>query len=471
MEKTTSITRRLTVSVLALELLAGIILIGAVTIHERHVQFETFDANLRATSNALLGAVQEGEGSDGSVILDLHNLDIPKRSTFRVTDEHGRVLGAGGPDPPVYLAPGEFKDVPIDGHTYRFFSMSGDRLVDPGYTRGVRHHITVVCGQPEGRVWHEIIEAIRFFAIATIALLGITAVFLSWLIRNSLLPIRELANEADKINSNNWQFNSPPSAKEFTELSPLASAIERTITRLHRAFEQQRQMTNDAAHELKTDIAIIKSSFQVIAMKQRSVGEYEKGIAIGVRDIGRLEQTVQKMLTLARLDQGQPSEFHSCRIDDVLLDTLSQSSAFAEVKNISIKTKLEAGESVPIGRDDAVLLGSNILINAIQHSAPRSELQIVSAKVGHTVKITVRDHGRGIHEDDRPFLFDPFYRGDPSRSRKSGGTGLGLSICKAICDRANGTIEIENHADGGAIVTITLPVATRSSDPEDPSEN
>jgi signal transduction histidine kinase len=73
--------------------------------------------------------------------------------------------------------------------------------------------------------------------------------------------------------------------------------------------------------------------------------------------------------------------------------------------------------------------------------------------------LTIRDHGEGIAEEDRLHLFEPFYRGDPSRSRKSGGTGLGLSICKAICDRAGGSIEIGNHRAGGAIVTVTLPVS------------
>jgi signal transduction histidine kinase len=74
-----------------------------------------------------------------------------------------------------------------------------------------------------------------------------------------------------------------------------------------------------------------------------------------------------------------------------------------------------------------------------------------------TVSLTIKDQGEGISDQDRLHLFEPFYRGDPSRSRKSGGTGLGLSICKAICERVSGTIDIANIASGGALVTVTLP--------------
>ena len=460
MDKTISITKRLILSVLALEFLAALILIAAVVIHERHVQFQAFDANLRATSNALFGAVQEADSTDGSVILDLHDLDIPRKSVFRVTDEHGTVLGAEGDIPPIAAISGEFSIGRVSNQRYRFFTMNGERIVDPGDADGVRHRIAVVYGLPEGRVWHEIVEAIRFFAIATIALLSITAVVLSWLIRNSLLPIRELALEADKINSDNWQFNSPPSANNISELRPLASAIEKTIARLHRAFEQQRRMTSDAAHEIKTDIAIIKSSFQLMGMKRRSAEEYETGIAVGVSDIGRLEQMVQTMLTLARLEQAQQFEHCLCSIDEIILDTVSQNASFAEVKKIQVNVELRAAASVFVAGEDANLLCSNVLVNAIQHSEPSSEITVASTMVGQMAKITVRDHGRGVTEEERPHLFEPFYRGDPSRSRKSGGTGLGLSICKAICDRTAGTIEIANHPDGGAIVTILLPASS-----------
>ena len=113
-----------------------------------------------------------------------------------------------------------------------------------------------------------------------------------------------------------------------------------------------------------------------------------------------------------------------------------------------------------------MLLCSNIVLNALQHSPEHGAVEVDSTVREQQVYVFVRDYGEGIDEAAEPLLFEPFYRGDPSRSRRSGGTGLGLSICKAICDRIGGSIKIANHAEGGAIVTITLPTTSKDQTTE-----
>jgi signal transduction histidine kinase len=119
---------------------------------------------------------------------------------------------------------------------------------------------------------------------------------------------------------------------------------------------------------------------------------------------------------------------------------------------------VQNGIDVLLDREDALMLFSNVLLNALQHSFTNGLVKISMMADRETVILRIRDHGEGISEEDRPFLFDAFYRGDASRSRKSGGTGLGLSICKAICDRAGGSIGIANHPDGGAEMEIRFPI-------------
>ena len=467
MKRSISITRRLVVGVLLLELVSALALIGAITVHERHVQLKAFDATLMEAAESLMGAVQDAEDEGDNVMLDLRGVQVGKDAVFRVEDERGRILGSTGEIPAFdasYSGTPVFRNVKMDGRSYRFVTFHGLRIIDPGKPNGgVRHSITIVFGAAVGHVWHEVFEAIRFFAFATTILIGLTAAVMAWLIPKGLSPLLELASKAERISATDWHFDAPESAKQTIELRPLTAALQAALARLHRSFEQQRRLTNDAAHELKTDVAIVKSSLQLLSMRKRSVEEYSQGLALSLDDFTRLEMTVQKMLTLARLQQpvehkNSRSVVPSCSLRDVIEEAVHQSKPLAELKAIEVRTDISVQARIPIDSRDALLLCSNILLNALQHSTEGSTVWMILASDEQSVQLTVQDQGEGVSEEDRPHVFEPFYRGDPSRSRKSGGTGLGLSICKAICERVGGSIEIKNHAAGGVLVTVALPV-------------
>jgi signal transduction histidine kinase len=464
-----SITRRLVGTLLILELLSALALIAAVTIHEWHVQLQAFDASLAAGSESLMGAVQDAEDKDDSVVLDLRTVRIGRDAVYRVADGQGRMLGSAGkiePDFDALRVKSGFRNGKVGDRAYRFYTLHGLRIIDPGEPNGgTSHNITVVYGRPTRHVWDEVIEEVRFFAIASAVLFGATAVLMVGAIRKRLLPVHELAVEADLINSGNWVFHAPASAKATVELQPLARALEAAMERVQRSFEQQRRFTSDAAHELKTDVAIVKSSLQLLSMRKRSVEEYSEGLALSLRDCDRLEETVQKLLTLARLEQPEElsangSTQRVCSLREAAEEAVHQSDPLAQLRAIEVKIDAVEDAFVPLDRRDAVLLCANLLVNALQHSPKQGRVLLSLVKKGSNIHFTVQDWGEGIAEEDRPHLFHPFYRGDVSRSRKSGGSGLGLSICKAICDRAGGSIDIFNHAGGGALVTVILPSCT-----------
>jgi len=473
MKGSISLTRRLVLTVLVLELLSAVALIAAITVHERSLQLKAFDAALMAKAEALLGAVQDTEDEQDDVMLDLRGVELGKHAIFRVEDEHGRILGSAGDAPRFTTSPAEpmaFHDETVNGRRYRFLVFQALRIVDPGEANGgVRHGITIVYGIPEGRIWHEVLEAVRFIAIATAVLLGITGAVMVWLLRRTLAPVHELAREAEHMRLSDWRFQAPVSAKNTIELRPLTLALETALARMQRSFEQQRRFTNDAAHELKTDVAIVKSSLQLLAMRRRTVEEYSRGLALSLEDFNRLESTVQKMLTLARLEQpaaGGLNEGHaSCSLRGVMEDAIHQSQPLAELKAVTIDFESATDARVAIDSRDAQLLCSNILLNALQHSPEGTRIRVAMQLLEGRVWLKVQDEGEGIPEQDREHLFEPFYRTDPSRSRKSGGTGLGLAICKALCERAGGSIEIANHSPVGALVTVTLPAETTSASP------
>jgi signal transduction histidine kinase len=460
-----SITRRLVTTVLALESVATLALILAVIAHEHHVELQAFDATLTGTAQALMGSVQDAEDVGDNVVLDLRSVPLEKDAIYLVEDDHGKVLGSSGSREATAQLAGSaagFRQIKLLHKVYRFTVFHGTRFIDPGTPNGgVGHNITIIYGLPVGKVWSEVFEAIRFFVIATVLFMGVTGVIMALMIRKYLAPVHQLAEEADRMTVLNWQFDAPESAKRTVELRPLARALEAAALRVQLSFEQQKRFTRDAAHELKTDVAIVKSSLQFLSMRKRTADEYSHGLSVSLEDFTRLESTVQRLLTLARLEQpvtvaDATASFH-CSMKKAVEEAVHQSSSFAQLKEIEIATELSDDAEVLLDKRDAVLLVSNILINALQHSPNKGRVLISLTRRPAGAVLICKDWGEGVSEEDRPFLFDAFYRGDASRSRKSGGTGLGLSICKAICVRVGGTIEIANHSEKGALVTVILP--------------
>ncbi|CAN5746498.1 hypothetical protein BH10ACI4_BH10ACI4_00680 [soil metagenome] len=463
--KSRSITRRLIVAVLLLELLAAVALIALATFHESSIRFRAFDATLQSRAATLLGAV--GEADDPSkVMLDTRGISIPRRDLYSVADETGRILGQSPHwlnepiDPPAYEA---FFRVRRNGQTYRFVHLQGTRIFDPGDKNGgVVHHITLLYGAPTGPVWHEVREAVSFYTFASLVLLTLTGITMAWFLRRGLAPLRELADEAGRVSAQQWQFTPPESARKTRELAPLADAIEAALLRLQQTFQQQRRFTSDAAHELKTDVAIVKSSLQLLSMRPRSVDEYQQGLEVTLRDCDRLESTVQEMLTLAGLQHAAPQAGNSAHATDLAAcaqEAVHRFAPLAQLRQVNVILATGGSAMVALDAKESALLCTNLILNAIQHSHPASTVQVgVRSEGGQTI-LTVEDQGEGIPANILPHVFEPFFRGDASRDRKSGGTGLGLAICKAICERAGGSIEISSTFNTGTHVLVQLPAS------------
>lgn len=464
-----SLTWRLLGTVLVLELISALVLIGAGAVYEWRAHVAAFDVMLRGHADTLLGAVGDAEDPGDNVMLDMRGLALPKSDVYRVLDEKGRILGQSRIVIQEEVLPSACSNsrpwnTRVLDHAYRVICVTGTRIVDPGDANGgVPHRITVVYGSRTGHIRHDVFKAVRFYASATIVLLILTSVAMIWLLRRDLAPLHQLAGEAEKISARNWIFTAPAAAEETVELAPLAHAIEAALSRLQFSFEQQRRFTSDAAHELKTDVAIAKSSLQLLTMRSRSVAEYQRGLELCLDDCTRLERTVLEMLTLARVEQAptkRPGEAPGCSLQTCLETGLRQTATFAELRRVHVVPHINGPAWVRLDERDGVLLCSNLLLNALEHSPEDSLVKVELTNDANSVTLTIEDEGEGIAERDLPFIFEPFYRGDPSRNRKSGGTGLGLAICKAICERAGGAVDVRNRQGSGAEALVTLPLQT-----------
>jgi signal transduction histidine kinase len=434
-------------------------------LYERHQRFRSFDVMLRGRADSLLGAVQDAEDTGDNVMLDGTEVNLPAEDIYQVQDARGRVLGHSpnwsGPDEGLLGAKtGRFLRVHVHGIRYRALRIEGLRIVDPGDKGGgIPRRVSIFYGSPIDRVWRDIWRAVAFYAVTSLSLLTVSGFLIFWLLNRGLAPLRELAAEAAGVSVDSWNFVPPQRARVVRELAPLTLALETVLTGLERSFMQQRRFVGDAAHELKTAVAVLKSSLQLLTLKQRTALEYERGIERCQMDCDRIEDAVAKMLILARLETQTELSSSSFATDlgQTLRRVAEQFESMAELKRLRILVSAEDTVLVNVEPEQLQLLCSNLLLNALQHSSAGSAIRAVVQPGG---ELAIEDDGDGIAPEDLPHVFDRFYRGDPSRSRNTGGTGLGLSICKAIISRWQGTIEIKSELGIGTRVTVHFPVSS-----------
>jgi signal transduction histidine kinase len=469
--KSYSLTHRLIATILLVELLAALAISGAAMLYERHVRFRSFDVMLRGRADSLLGAVQDADDQGDNVMLDGTEANLPAEDIYQVQDARGQVLGHSpnwnGPNNAFLNSrAGRPLRLSAGGKHYRGLRLEGIRVVDPGEKAGgITRHVIIFYGSPVGHVWGEIWEAVGFYAGTSLCLLAVSGMLIFWLLNRGLAPLRQLAAEAAGVSENSWNFVPPERARMIKELAPLTNALETVLTGLEHAFMQQRRFVGDAAHELKTAVAVLKSSLQLLTLKQRTAVEYEQGIERCQLDCERLEETVAKMLTLARAETTTPTPKMASDLAAVLRQVSQQFESMAELKHLKIILMAEEPVWVDVDPEQLQLLCSNLVLNSLQHSPAGSLVQAAVEQDGTQAELTIEDTGEGIAPEDLPHVFERFYRGDPSRSRNTGGTGLGLAICKAIASKWLGTIEIASDLGLGTKVKVRFPAAQLSSGP------
>jgi len=473
--KRTSIKTQLIASVLLVELAAAVCGTGLAFLYERHSHFRAFDVMLRGRADSLLGAVQDAEDTQDNVMLDGTETSLPRRDIYEVWDEKLRVLGhsANWSIPPDTATPArQFDQIVVAGRQYRTIRVTGLRIVDPGDKGGgIPRRVTIIYGSKTHPVWEEVWRAVLFYGLTSLAFAVVTGVAMYWLLRRGLAPLDELAVQAAGVSVRSWEFEPSQRVRGTAELAPLAAALETAMRGLERSFTQQHQFVSDAAHELKTAVAVVKSSLQLLTMKPRAAAEYETGLERLREDCGRMEEIVARMLTLARVeDAAAVAAAAAANVAEAMDRVKYHLASFAEMIGISVVASTVEGLAAKIAPDELELLCSNLVMNALQHSEAGDVVRVTATghadtRGGEWVEIRIEDEGDGIAAETLPHVFDRFYRSDPSRSRHTGGTGLGLAICKAIATRCRGTIEIESTVGVGTTVAVMLPRASEVADP------
>jgi len=462
--KRTSLSRQLIAGVLLAELACAALFAGVAVLHEMHGRRRAFDVMLRGRADSLLGAVQDAEDPEDNVTVDPTELVLPQHDLYAVLSPAGRALGTSKQSSGAALAalrsaraPGYF-NLDVDGERYRALRFEGVRVIDRDDTPGgLRRPVTIFYASPTRDLWHEALEAVRFYILTGVLLLALTGFVLVWFLRRRLSPLQELAAIAGRVSARSWDFIPPNEVLRTAELAPIALSIEKLLDGLHQAFERQRQLTGDAAHELKTSIAVLKSSLQLLAMNPRTTEQYQTGLDNLLIDTERMEELATRMLALARLEETLIEPGAQSDLAFALRAVAARLYPVAENQRLTLQTTAGQPQWVTLSADDAETLCSNLIMNALQHTPAGGRVSASIDVQDRAATFRVTDDGEGIPESALPHVFERFYRADRSRARSSGGAGLGLSICKALVERAGGTIRIDSAPGKGTEVAVTLP--------------
>ena len=458
-----SLTRRIVGAVVTLELACAVAFSSTALWHERNTRLHAFDAMLQGRSDSLLGAVQDAEDPDDSVVVDPSELRLPQGDFYAVYNQGGRLLG-GSSQQEVGLTDRRgdgIRAVAVHGHGYRIVEREAMRIIDREENGGVglKRPVTIVYAAPTAHVWHEVFEAAGFYASVSFLLVGATALLLVVFTRRFLEPLGELAEAAQSVSAESLRFTPPPSTLGIRELRPLAEAMSSVVFRLGEALSKQQRFVGDAAHELKTAVAVVRSSVQILMLRPRSPEAYREGLELILKDNERVEELVSRMLLLARFEDYRPSSAMHVDLAEVTGKALDTLNTFALAHGISVEREFSYGVHAGLMPEAAHTLVSNLVVNAIQHSPRETAVAVIIRRTEDAPRsaiLEVRDHGLGIAPADLPFVFDRFYREDTCRSRETGGVGLGLAICKSIVDAAGGSIKLESVPGLGTTARVTF---------------
>lgn len=469
--KTFSLNKRLIFAALGSQLLlaAGLVIVG--TSFSRHYILSAFDVYIQGRAQSIAALVYFRD--DGIPGLLFNDEKVP-RSPHRIHKEIFVVKSDRDPlerhtpgyDPRMFdaIPPGaRFWNFTSKGEPYRAIVLRDVAILDTEEGEPLPlPRLTVIYAAPTMDIQHELANLGIAIGVVSLLILAPTLWLAMWSIRRALAPLHDLASAASTVSVDRWRFEPSEEARSTQELRPLISALQTVLEGLEAAFTRQREFLGDAAHELKTSLAILKSTLQAQLTKPREKEEYVRGLTRMSGDCERLERLLNRMLQTARAEQriakGQPDAPEPLDLDSTCEAAIARLAQFAAEREIAIEFTTEGEARVRAEAADLELIWLNLLENAVQYSPRGSAVSLHLAVSVETVAITVADRGCGIEPEHLPHIFQRFYRADSSRSRATGGFGLGLAIAKSLVDLYHGHIRVESKAGQGTRVTVVLPL-------------
>src|SRR6266550_2841276 len=241
-----------------------------------------------------------------------------------------------------------------------------------GILSGTESRITLFYAAPTIRLRMQVRRAGAFIALAGMLLLAATVLLALRGIRRGLRPLQNLAQEAARVSAQNWELRLPEEVSQIKELRPVTQSMKQMLERLQHSFEQQRQFLGNAAHELKTPVAVMKSTLQSLVQRPRTEDEYRTGIQQSLEDLERLEQLLQWMLRLARAEQWAHGalrrDLEVIDINATCEEAIERIRNLAQSRNTAVHLSTNGPVTFREDPEDLQLVWINLLENAVRYS-------------------------------------------------------------------------------------------------------
>ncbi|WP_376796513.1 sensor histidine kinase [Thermogemmatispora sp.] len=299
------------------------------------------------------------------------------------------------------------------------------------------------------------LQSISLIGLALVAVLGGLGAY--WLAGTALRPLRQVSNAARRISVETLDTRLALMGPR-DEIKELADAFDAMLARLGETFAQQGRFVANVAHELRTPLAAMRASLEVVTSDpQARLEDYQEMAAAQERALSRLEALVSNMLLLVRSEQPL-STCCEVSLGPLLEEVVQELQPLAQEHGVSLV--LENLPDLVVSGDELLLarVFSNLVENAICYNRPGGEVRVNGLEAEGQARISVADTGIGIAPEEQGRIFDRFYRVDSSRSRHSGGAGLGLSIVAAIVQQHHGQISLWSEPGCGSVFTVSLPL-------------
>ena len=298
--------------------------------------------------------------------------------------------------------------------------------------------------------------------IATTIIILLSSVCTYFLTKKTLTPLQKLTSEVSQIQAQNLSTQlAVPNSKD--EIAQLTSSFNEMLARLDNAFSTQKQFSANAAHELRTPLAVLQTNLEVFEKKQEpEMVEYQQLFTMIKEQTARLSQLVGTLLDMTNLKSVPRTDHVSLEelVDEVFCDL----DPVAEKAGISIHFNDSANQDSHTDVTGSYVLlyraVYNLVENAIKYNRPHGSVSVSVKQENGQAMVLVTDTGIGISPENQKKIFDPFFRVDKSRSRAMGGAGLGLALVDSIAREHGGSVKVLESNEKGSIIALMLPVSS-----------